>query len=139
MSSFRNYVHRHVFTDISKNVGDSSHLLWATKLPYDWLVDILGFAVVSLKNCGVARFCHGNNLVMKENIAIHNTLKGSHIPSNSKKYINSILEKKNELLGSGTRPRPRLYNSWVVKKKHNPYRPRPISHTHQYGQTHIST
>ena len=47
MSSFRNYVHRHVFTDILKNVGGSSHLLWATKLPYDWLVDILGFAVVS--------------------------------------------------------------------------------------------
>ena len=37
---------------------------------------------------------------MKGNIFIHITLKVSHIPSNSKKYINSIL-KKNELLGSG--------------------------------------
>ena len=37
---------------------------------------------------------------MKGNIFIHITLKVSHIPSNSNKYINSIL-KKNELLGSG--------------------------------------
>ena len=36
---------------------------------------------------------------MKAHIAIHNTLKGSHIPSNSKNNIYSIL-KKIELLGS---------------------------------------
>ena len=50
----------------------------ASKLGYDW------------KNGGVARFCHGNNFVMKGNISIHIALKVSHIPSNSKKYINSI-------------------------------------------------
>ena len=38
---------------------------------------------------------------MKGNISIHITLKVSHIPSNSKKNINSILKKK-ELLGSGS-------------------------------------
>ena len=60
----------------------------ASKLAYDWLVDILGFAVASSKNGGVARFCHGNNFVMKGNISIHITLKGSsYIHSNSKKII----------------------------------------------------
>ena len=73
----------------------------ASKLAYDWLVDILGFAVASSKNGGVARFCHGNNFVMKGNMSIHITLKGSHIPSNSKNYINSILRGENEFLGSG--------------------------------------
>ena len=39
---------------------------------------------------------------MKGNISIHITLKVSHIPSNSKKYINSILKRKKELQGSGS-------------------------------------
>ena len=74
-------------------------LLRASKLASDWLAEILGFTVASSKNVGVARFCQGNNFVMKAHIAIHNTLKGSHIHSNSKNNIYSILE-KNELLGS---------------------------------------
>ena len=68
-------------------------LFWVSKLASDWLVEILGFTVASPKNGGVARSCHGNNFVMKAHIAIHNTLKGSHIPSNSKNNIYSILGK----------------------------------------------
>ena len=62
-------------------------LLWASKLTSDWLIEILGFTVASLKSGGVARFFHGNNFVMKAHVAIHNTLKRSHIPSNSKFFF----------------------------------------------------
>ena len=76
-------------------------LFWASKLAPHWLGEIIGVTVASKYNCGVARFCHGNNFVMKETVVRHNTLKGRHIRSNSKTDINSILKKNNELLGSG--------------------------------------